>query len=88
MDCHPKLLKEHGLDAPLERDRKWMKQYKFPGCKNHSYEELEFMHNDLGAYWCDPDWKEYTVETRPIGCVLCLKPFQFHNSNKTVGKED
>ena len=84
------LLQEHGLDAPLNRDRKWLRQYKFPGCENHSYEELQFMQatDEVGAYWCDPDWKEYETETRPIGCVLCLKPFQFHASNQTVRKED
>ena len=86
VDCHGKLLEEHGLDAPPVRDRK----YKFPGCENHTYEELEFKQDigGTGAYWCDQDWKEYEAETRPIGCVLCLKPFQFHASNKSVMKEN
>ena len=61
---------------------------KFPGCANHSYKELDLVPNEDGAYWCDPGWKDYDRETRPIGCILCLRPFKFHASNKTIRKKD
>ena len=73
------LLKEHGIS---KIPRKKEKDYKFPGCTNHSYKELEWVHNDEGAYWCDKAWKDYKVETRPRGCILCLRPFKFVASNK------
>ena len=84
-DCHPLLLKEHGLNGfPKRRDR----QYKFPGCKNHSYKELRFIHDDEGAYWCDLTLTKTIYEDpRPRGCVLCLRPFKFSTSNKKSKNE-
>ena len=88
VECHPKLLREHGLEEAPVRDREWRRSYKFPGCANHSYKELDLVPNEDGAYWCDPGWKDYDRETRPIGCILCLRPFKFHASNKTIRKKD
>ena len=62
--------------------------YKFPGCKNHSYRELEFVYDDEGAYWCDLTRKETIYkDPRPRGCVLYLRPFKFSASNKKSEKE-
>ena len=78
--CHHDLLDEHGItNLSQTRGRK----YKFPGCQNHSYKELEFTYDEDGAYWCDPAWKNTIhADPRPRGCILCLRPFKFSTGNK------
>ena len=57
-------------------------------CYGHPKLKLPLDKTELGAYWCDPAWKNYTTEHRPISCVLCQRPFKFHASSKTINKED
>ena len=72
-DCCETLEKEHRVES-FDRER----HYKFPGCINHSYKDLEEYYDGEGAHWCTEDKKQNSEDDpRPHGCVHCLRPFIF-----------
>lgn len=76
LPCFEQLKLENEPESKRKRDRK----YKFPGCRNHSFWDMREYVDQNGAHWCTDHQKKHPNDTRPLGCVHCLRPFLFCGS--------
>ena len=74
IDCD-KQMREENLPESIRRR---IRQYKFPGCKNHSFWDMEPYTDKAGAHWCTKaHQKAHPKDPRPKGCVHCKRPYVF-----------
>ena len=77
--CYEELKKENLPESSKHRDRR----YKFPGCRNHSFWDMEPDTDKAGAHWCtEAHQKANPLDPRPKGCVNCKRPFVFCGNKK------
>ena len=72
--CYKTLMEENLPESRGRGDRR----YKFPGCKNHCFWDMNADTDNKGAYWCTEAHKKANPkDPRPRGCVHCKRPFVF-----------
>ena len=85
-ECCAKLKEEHGVPS-FRQER----TYKFPGCKNHSFKEMDDCYDGEGAYWCTSN-KKKTMNTIHVCMVVCTVNARFYSAaakqTSRSGKEE